>query len=111
MNIETTSLVKVLCDITRAGEPNPPCAAIVTALYPDSSGNTNTAVGAVLVDVTAFPNGHPPICVQQLRVYDKRSQGGLVDADAHGFAFITDDVTGAVAVGRKQSPTHPGVPA
>jgi hypothetical protein len=79
----------------------PMCPAIVTAVWPGADGNTDSAIGPVRVDVLAFPNGGVPRSVQQVRVFDLRSQVG--NDDLHGVAFVTDDIGGYQEMPRPQS--------
>jgi hypothetical protein len=103
VNIKLNTPVLVLCQIVWQS-PATVCAALVTAVWPDDTGNINTNVAPVLVDVIAFPNGHAPVCLQQLRVHDLRSQGSSDIADAHGFAFLVDDDGDEVFTARDPRP-------
>jgi len=65
--------------------------AIVTSVYPDTTGNLDPSVAPVTVNVTAFPDSVAPVSVQQIQVYQNRSQGGFAARDNGGWAFVVDD--------------------
>lgn len=102
MNIKQGVPVSVLL----FGEVASIALALVTRVLPDpDTGNTDTGVAPVLCDVTVLSQRAP--WSTTVYVYDARSAGGNAALDAHGFGFVTDDVSAAVPSGVRIPPPAP----
>ena len=67
-------------------------AGIVTAVWPDESGNLDPTAATVLCSIYVLPMlaGDQPRCIT-VRVYDIESNAGNAAVDAAGYAFVNRD--------------------
>jgi hypothetical protein len=74
-------------------------AGIVTAVWPDDTGNTDCAETPVLCSVCVLPwqGGEPARCVGAVNVYANESESGNAAIDNRGYAFVTRDMPTAIA--------------
>lgn len=79
-----------------------PVLCLVTAIWPDDTGNTDVSVAGVrcTVLVLDYEAQFSPCHRASTMVYANRSQGGNSAQDGDGFAYVVDDLNQANTLAR-----------